>query len=87
MDLTRHSTGTPLAEYLRQEPALCSSSVATIINKITDACVGISDAVRKGGLGGLLGSAGTSNIQGEVQQTLDVFANTAIVAACRDCLQ
>lgn len=39
----------------------------------------IARKVQRGGLTDILGEAGTTNIQGEVQQKLDVFANQTIV--------
>jgi fructose-1,6-bisphosphatase I len=39
----------------------------------------IQAQVRRGGLTGLLGSAGATNIQGETQQKLDVYANDALI--------
>jgi fructose-1,6-bisphosphatase I len=41
----------------------------------------IAAAIRRVGLANLLGSAGTSNIQGEEQQKLDVFANETMTNA------
>lgn len=39
----------------------------------------IQAQVRRGALTGLLGSAGITNVQGEVQQKLDVYANDALI--------
>jgi fructose-1,6-bisphosphatase I len=39
----------------------------------------IQDQVRRAGLTGLLGSFGETNVQGEVQQKLDVYANEALI--------
>lgn len=39
----------------------------------------IQAQVRRGALTGLLGSAGATNVQGEVQQKLDVYANDALI--------
>ena len=41
----------------------------------------IANKVRSAGLADILGSAGEENVQGEVQQKLDVFANETIVKA------
>jgi fructose-1,6-bisphosphatase I len=41
----------------------------------------ITNKVRRAGLVDILGSAGQANVQGEVQQKLDVFANETIVKA------
>lgn len=41
----------------------------------------VNREVNKAGLADILGSAGTTNIQGEGQQKLDVFANTQFISA------
>jgi fructose-1,6-bisphosphatase I len=45
------------------------------------ACKSISQAVNKGALGGVLGSAGSENVQGEVQKKLDIIANEVLIEA------
>ncbi|MEO8742888.1 MAG: class 1 fructose-bisphosphatase, partial [Lysobacteraceae bacterium] len=45
------------------------------------ACKMISIAVGKGDLGGVLGDAGTGNIQGEAQKKLDVLSNEILLEA------
>ncbi len=46
------------------------------------ACKAISNRVAQGELGGVLGSADAVNVQGEVQQKLDVLANEYFLRAC-----
>ena len=41
----------------------------------------IANKVRSAGLADILGSATTENIQGEIQQKLDIFANETIIKA------
>lgn len=48
---------------------------------IATACKVISDQVNHGALIGVLGSAGTENIQGETQKTLDVLSNEVFIQA------
>ncbi|WP_428329694.1 class 1 fructose-bisphosphatase [Mucilaginibacter sp.] len=43
----------------------------------------VSREVNKAGLMNITGAAGTSNIQGEVQQKLDIYANEQFIAALR----
>ena len=50
-----------------------------LIADIATSCNSISDAVRKGALANILGSAGTGNVQGETQQKLDIFANELLL--------
>lgn len=45
------------------------------------ACKSISQAVNKGALGGVLGSADSENVQGEVQKKLDIIANEVLIEA------
>jgi fructose-1,6-bisphosphatase I len=48
---------------------------------VARACKRISQAVNKGALGGVLGSAGSENVQGEVQKKLDIIANEVLIEA------
>lgn len=55
-------------------PKLC-----LLIEHIAQQCQRIAQRVRQGSLGGILGSVGTENIQGEVQQKLDLIANEMLL--------
>ena len=52
-----------------------------LIEVVARACKEISHAVSKGALGGVLGSMGTENVQGEVQKKLDVMSNEILLEA------
>ncbi|MEN7527191.1 MULTISPECIES: class 1 fructose-bisphosphatase [unclassified Cupriavidus] len=52
-----------------------------LIEVVARSCKAISNAVSKGALAGVLGSAGTGNVQGETQQKLDVIANEVLLDA------
>jgi len=52
---------------------------------LTNTCATLSDEVAQGALIGILGSAGTGNVQGEVQQKLDVIANDLLIAGVQSC--
>jgi fructose-1,6-bisphosphatase I len=52
-----------------------------LLEVVARACKGISQAVNKGALGGVLGSAGSANVQGEVQKKLDIIANEVLIEA------
>ncbi len=52
-----------------------------LLEVVARACKSISHAVNKGALGGILGSAGSENIQGEVQKKLDIIANEVLIEA------
>ena len=57
------------------------SELRLLLEVVARACKGISHAVNKGALGGVLGSAGSANIQGEVQKKLDIIANDVLIEA------
>ncbi len=52
-----------------------------LIEVVARACKRISIAVGKGALGGILGDAGTSNVQDEAQKKLDVLSNEILLQA------
>ena len=52
-----------------------------LIEVVARACKSISQAVNKGALGDVLGTAGSENIQGEVQKKLDIIANEVLIDA------
>ena len=57
------------------------SELRLLLEVVARACKGISQAVNKGALGGVLGSAGSENVQGEVQKKLDIIANEVLIEA------
>lgn len=67
-----------LAQYLEQAT---DAYMGVLINAIADVSQSISAAVHKGALGGVLGSAGSENVQGETQKKLDIIANDMILDA------
>ena len=52
-----------------------------LLEVVARACKSISHAVNKGALGGVLGTALTENVQGEVQKKLDIIANEVLIEA------
>jgi fructose-1,6-bisphosphatase I len=52
---------------------------------VVNACSSLSHEVAQGALIGLLGSAGTDNVQGEVQQKLDIIANDLLIEGVQTC--
>jgi len=52
-----------------------------LLETVARACKTIGHAVGLGALGGVLGGAGTTNIQGEAQKKLDVLSNEILVEA------
>jgi fructose-1,6-bisphosphatase I/sedoheptulose-1,7-bisphosphatase len=63
-----------LIEERRRHPGASGDFNALILD-VALACKALSRAVAQGALGGVLGSAATTNIQGETQKKLDVMAN------------
>ena len=55
------------------------TELGSVLASITAACVTINNQVRLGALSGILGEAGTGNIQGEDQKKLDVIANDTLI--------
>jgi fructose-1,6-bisphosphatase I len=65
----------------QREKNVISSELRLLIEVVARACKGISIAIGKGGLAGVLGSAGSDNVQGEVQKKLDVISNEILLEA------
>jgi len=78
------STRITLTQYLveqqRAHGALCAD-LRLLLEVVARACQGISHAVSQGALGGVLGSADSENVQGEVQKKLDLIANEVLIEA------
>lgn len=79
--LTDHTT---LVQFLIEERRRhlgASGDLNGLILNVALACKAIANRVAVGALGGVLGSAGHTNVQGEVQQKLDVLANADFLHA------
>jgi fructose-1,6-bisphosphatase I len=73
-----------LSQYLiekQREKNLIPAELRLLLEVVARACKRISYAVGKGELGGMHGAAGSENVQGEVQQKLDVIANETLLEA------
>jgi fructose-1,6-bisphosphatase I len=73
-----------LTRYLVEKQRVADripSDLRLLLEVVARACKGISHAVTKGALGDVLGSAGTDNVQGEVQKKLDIIANEVLIEA------
>ena len=74
---------TPLSlqQYLAREETLrgLDPQLARVISGISEACKTISSLVRQGALAGVLGLAGSENVQGEEQKKLDIIVQTGAV--------
>ncbi len=56
-----------------------------LLEDIATACREISFATRNGAFSGQLGATDTTNVQGETQKQLDVFANDQFISHIRNC--
>ena len=73
-----------LTQYLieqQREKGAVSADQRLLIEVVTRACKMIGNAVSKGALGGVLGGAGSDNVQGEAQKKLDVISNEVLLEA------
>ena len=73
-----------LARYLTEEQhnrGVITADLKFLIEIVSRACQAISIAIGKGGLGGVLGEAGSDNVQGEAQKKLDVLSNEILLEA------
>ena len=73
-----------LARYLLEEQrnkGIITADLRFLVEVVSRACQAISIAIGKGGLGGVLGEAGSDNIQGEAQKKLDVLSNDILLDA------
>jgi len=68
-----------VTDYVKvKDPAL-----AEVIAALAGACAQIAKKIRTAGLSDVYGAAGATNVQGEQQQKLDVFANDIVTEALR----
>ena len=58
-----------------------TSQLRLLLEVVARACKNISQAVNKGALGGVLGTAESENVQGEIQKKLDIIANEVLIEA------
>ncbi len=73
-----------LTQYLVEQQrtkGVVSAELRLLIEVVARACKSISHAISKGALAGVLGGAGTDNVQGEAQKKLDVIANEVLLEA------
>jgi len=75
ISLTRY-----LVEHQRAHN-LIPSDLRLLLEVVARACKSISQAVNKGALGGVLGTAHSENVQGEIQKKLDIIANEVLIEA------
>ena len=73
-----------LSRYLveqQRDKGHIPADLRLLLEVVARACKSISHAVNKGALGGVLGTAESENVQGEVQKKLDIIANEVLLEA------
>ena len=73
-----------LTRYLVEQQRIdghIPSQLRLLLEVVARACKSISQAVNKGALGSVMGSAESENVQGEIQKKLDIIANEVLIEA------
>ena len=82
------SNNTNFKQYLvsaKPKGAAIPAGLQELLLAVVNTCSTLSHEVAQGALIGLLGSAGSGNIQGEVQQKLDIIANDQLIEGVKNC--
>ena len=81
MALQRRTTLTKYLIEQQREHRNLPADLRLLIEVVARACKAISYNVSKGALGDALGTAGSENVQGEVQKNLDILSNEILLDA------
>ena len=82
------STNTNFKQYLvsaKPKGVAIPAGLQDLLFAVVNTCSTLSHEVAQGALIGLLGSAGSGNVQGEVQQKLDIIANDQLIDGVKGC--
>ncbi len=74
--------GTSITQFIIEEQRKTEGATGdftSLLNDVVTACKVISNLVNKGELIGVLGSAGSENVQGETQKKLDIITNEVFI--------
>ncbi len=74
--------GTSITQFIIEEQrhvAGATGDFTSLLNDVVTACKVISNMVNHGALVGVLGSAGSENVQGEVQKKMDILSNEVFI--------
>jgi fructose-1,6-bisphosphatase I len=77
-----HNGGTTITQFIIEEQRHIQGATGdftSLLNDIVTAIKVISNVVNKGALIGVMGSAGSENVQGETQKELDVITNEIFI--------
>ena len=72
-----------LSQFLQKQDGNLTPELSQVIETIANTCKTIDQALQKGALAGVLGSAEHENIQGETQKKLDVISNDYLIDALK----
>ena len=72
-----------LSQFLQQKTGNLTPELAQVIETIANTCKTIDQALQKGALAGVLGSAQHENVQGEEQKKMDVISNDYLIDALK----
>ena len=82
------STNTNFKQYLvsaKPKGVAIPAGLQDLLLAVVNTCSTLSHEVAQGALIGLLGSAGSGNVHGEVQQKLDIIANDQLMDGVKGC--
>ena len=82
MSTNEHPVGMTLTQFLAAQADQRGderSALHTLLADVAGACQRVSALVRRGELAGVLGAAGSENVQGEDQKKLDIIANDVFI--------
>lgn len=73
--------GTTVTQFIieEQRKVKATGDFTSLLNDVVTACKVISNTVDQGALIGVLGSAGSENVQGETQKKLDLITNDVMI--------
>jgi fructose-1,6-bisphosphatase I len=76
------SQGTTFTQHITALAAKDNRIPGNLLISVANACKLIAKQVEQGALAGIIGSAGSGNVQGETQQKLDIISNDILLEAC-----
>ncbi|MFZ9264793.1 MAG: class 1 fructose-bisphosphatase, partial [Polynucleobacter sp.] len=76
------SQGTTFTQHITTLGSKDANIPASLLVSVANACKLIAKQVEQGALAGIIGSAGSGNVQGETQQKLDIISNDILLEAC-----
>ena len=79
--MTKRISLTQFLVEQQREHGRIPAQLRLLIEVVARACKRIAISVNKGALGEVLGSAGSENVQGEVQKRLDIISNEVLIEA------